>query len=678
MKKVKKLRLFGIAVLILIVVIISGYFISDALYYSGLYKNVHVELGDKLPQATAFLKEQGDIEYITDMSTIDVAVEGKHEVLVLFNGKEKKVYIDISDTIAPEVTVKDVDISVYDELLAKDLLVEVIDQSKVKVEYKKKPEFGKAGSYEAVILVEDESGNKTEVISRVNVCRVMPYVEYRYGEEYPTVEDFIFDDRDIGELVSDISKTVGKPGTYYVTIAIDGKNYKSKLIVIDERAPVVVGRDAEISSDEIASGKTLLPSDFVASFYDEDEVTIYFVDKPDYSKEGPVPVCIAVSDTSGNTTTINRQMYIVEHTGFDVAIGSGEVSNTILSTNLDCREATLVSGTVNTNKIGRYPIVVNVDGEEKNICINVVDTDVPTADAVAVTLDKKQDITASMFVSNIKDSTNVEIEFAKEPDKVNRGIQNVTIMLTDEGGNIAYVDSTLNIQYDAVLPAIFGVSDLSTYIRQTPDYMLGVSAIDDVDGEISVTVDDSKVDYEKTGNYEVTYKATDKSGNVVTQKVTVTVKAIDRDLVASMADEILAEITDDSMTTTEKLWAAYVYVQDNVRYINQADQSSVEKAAYDSFTLGTGDCYSYGALMEIFVERLGGETIFVSRYDSKYNHYWRLCNLGTGWYHLDATPRNSSFKCFMKTDAEILSESETYWKYDKSLYPAVETKSYGD
>lgn len=267
MKNSKKLRLFGVVALFVIVAVIAIFLITDALYYSGIHKKVHVELGDKLPEATAFLKKQGDIEYITDMSGIDITVEGSHEVLVRFNGKEKKVYIDISDTIAPLVMVKDVNISVYDELLAKDLITEIKDESKVRVEYKKAPEFGKVGNYEAVIMVEDEAGNKIEVTSKVNVCKVVSYVEYKYGDPYPTVEDFIFDDRDAGELVTDISTTIDKPGTYYVTIAIEGKNYKSKLIVLDNNPPVVVGRDAEITYDAISKGETLSPDKFVIASY---------------------------------------------------------------------------------------------------------------------------------------------------------------------------------------------------------------------------------------------------------------------------------------------------------------------------------------------------------------------------------------------------------------------------
>ncbi len=677
MKKGRKVKIAGLVVLVLVALAIVIYFVSDTIYYLGLNKKVYVELGEKLPEAEMFLKDSGDIEYITDISGIDATKEGNYQIKVNYNGKEKKVYIVIEDTVAPEVKVKDVNISIYDEVTMKDLIEEINDKSKVKTEWKDKPRFGVVGSYKTTIVVTDEAGNKTEVTSMVNICRVKSYVEYRYGEDYPTVEDFIFDDRDSGKMVTDISQTISKPGTYYVTIEIDEKNYKSKLIVIDENPPIVVGKDAEVTINNAKKGNIpISPKDFVATYIDEDDVTMYFVDKPAYDNKSEIPVKIAVADTSGNTTIIDRTLYVVENLGIDVQL-KAEFDNDVLTGKLNCTEATLVSGTVNTNKIGRYPIVVNVDGDEKSIYVSVVDMDIPKATAVEVVLEKKQNITASMFVKDIIDSTKVTLEFVSEPDKINRGVQNVRIKLTDEGGNISYVDSKLTILYDAVDPAIFGVTNVTTYIRQVPDYLLGVSAIDDVDGDIDVIVDDSKVNYEAIGKYKVTYKATDLSGNVVTQVVDVEVKAIDRELVNSMVDDILEEITNESMTLTEKAWASFEYIQENVRYINQADQSSVEKAAYDGLTLGTGDCYTFASLIEVFIERLGGETMLVKRYDSSINHYWQLCNLGTGWYHMDATPRSaSSFKCFMKTDAEVLAESKSYWKYDASLYPNVATEAY--
>ncbi|MBP3338004.1 MAG: transglutaminase domain-containing protein [Lachnospiraceae bacterium] len=675
MKKNKKLKIACICAVGAVVIGVLIYFLVNSVYYMGLHKKINVELGESLPKAVQFLKGDGEVKYITDISKIDKNKTGKYQVKIEYNGKEKNVYIEIKDTTPPLVEVRDMDISVYDTLTVKDLIVKVSDASKVKMEFKEEPQFGKVGRNNVVIVVKDESGNITEATATVDVLKVKDYVEYRYGEALPQAKDFIFSDKDSGKLKSDLADMINKPGTYYVDIEIDGKNYKSKLIVIDENPPTVVGCDAEISKADIQNGEPISPDQFVLKYYDEDDVTIYFVDKPNYIGKEETLVSVAVSDTSGNTTIIERKLYVVDYKGFNVELGSGAVDGKVIADKLGASSAKLVSGKVDTNKLGRYSIAVEADGVSMDIKVNVIDIAAPMATAVSVVLDKKTDIVPSLFVKDIKDASKVTLTFLNEPDKINKGIQNVTIKLSDEAGNYSYVKSTLNIMYDAIAPELSGISDVSTYIRKKPEYLLGVKALDDTDGEIQVTVDDSKVNYEVAGDYEVIYKATDKSKNVTTQAAKVTVMAVTREFVDSMADEIIAKNITESMSTSEKAWALFEYIQNNVRYINQADQSSIEKAAYDGLTLGVGDCYTFSALIEVFMQRIGAQTIFVSR-STGGNHYWQLCNFGTGWYHMDATPRKSTFKCFMKTDAEVNAESARYWVYDKSLYPEVSTTVY--
>lgn len=671
-KIIRIAAIMAVAATVIVLILIAKNFI----YYYGLNKKVYIEVGEDVPYAKAFLKNGGDIKYISDVTEIDTYKLGKNKITINFNGKEKVVYLVVRDTKPPVAEGVSVDVSIYDELEAKELIKNVKDSTKVKVRYKTKPKFGEVGKYEAVIELKDEGGNKTEIVSTVNVLRVKEYVEYTIGDKYPDVEEFIFSDRDSGEFVTNLSALADKAGTYYVTILIDGKKYTSKIIFVDDKAPAVVGKDAELSVYEVKNGVTVSPGDFVYEFFDNDDVNMVFVDKPDYTLTGEQSVSVAVTDASGNTTIIERKFYIEETKGFEVEIGSGDITDNIVTANLECTRATIVKSEVNTSKLGRYKLVANIDGVEKELYVRVVDRDCPEFEVSDITLDTKQEITPELFVKNVKDSTRVTMSFINEIDKQNKGLQKVKIMLEDEGGNVAYAKANLNILYDALSPEIAGVSDITTFIRQTPDYLLGVKAIDETDGDVTVSVDTSKVNLEQAGLYEIMYTAVDKSGNKATVKSTLEVKNVTRELLDSMADDILAEITTESMTKKEKAEAIFDYVQSHVRYISSADQSSTEKAAYDGLTLGVGDCYTYASLMEIFIERIGGEMVFVRRDNPTRNHYWHLCNLGDGWYHMDATPYGTGFKCFMKTDAQINEVSTTYWVYDKTLYPAVETKIY--
>ena len=69
---------------------------------------------------------------------------------------------------------------------------------------------------------------------------------------------------------------------------------------------------------------------------------------------------------------------------------------------------------------------------------------------------------------------------------------------------------------DIVPPHITGAKDITYYMgRGEPDYLNGVSANDNIDGDITsqIEVDLSEVDLETPGIYPIIYKATNKAGN---------------------------------------------------------------------------------------------------------------------------------------------------------------------
>ncbi|SKC39485.1 Extracellular ribonuclease precursor [Acholeplasma oculi] len=85
---------------------------------------------------------------------------------------------------------------------------------------------------------------------------------------------------------------------------------------------------------------------------------------------------------------------------------------------------------------------------------------------------------------------------------------------------------------DTVAPVISGAKNIEVELGGTPDYLLGVTAVDQKDGSVTVTVDDSLVKLDTAGVYDLVYKASDSSGN----EATVTVKVR---VVAESAGEVL-------------------------------------------------------------------------------------------------------------------------------------------
>lgn len=110
-------------------------------------------------------------------------------------------------------------------------------------------------------------------------------------------------------------------------------------------------------------------------------------------------------------------------------------------------------------------------------------------------------------------------------------ISEEVILNTEIRGNIIF---TAEAEYqepvvvDTTPPTINGLTELKEYVVGDEINLLqGVTAVDEIDGEITVTVNPETIDSTKSGSYVVTYTAIDKSNNKAERTVTVIVKEIE-------------------------------------------------------------------------------------------------------------------------------------------------------
>ncbi len=92
-----------------------------------------------------------------------------------------------------------------------------------------------------------------------------------------------------------------------------------------------------------------------------------------------------------------------------------------------------------------------------------------------------------------------------------------------------HVDGEVCVEDDTVAPIITGDSSLTLEIHDEFDPLVDVSisAVDDVDGAVDVTVKSNNLDVDVAGSYEIVYEATDAAGNVSTFTLTVGVAVND-------------------------------------------------------------------------------------------------------------------------------------------------------
>lgn len=255
---------------------------------------------------------------------------------------------------------------------------------------------------------------------------------------------------------------------------------------------------------------------------------------------------------------------------------------------------------------------------------------------------------------------------------------------------------------DVTAPQLLGVRDLTVAMNGAPSYRDGVSAVDDVDGPVSVTIDAGAVDLTAAGEYPVIYSAQDAAGNRTEQTVTVTVvetvtvdqgrdeqtedetpgeaggDQVTQEDVDQQADKILAKITNSNMSQREKARAIFNYVNRHIKYVGKSDKSSWLVGAYMGFTRGWGDCYNYFACSKALLTRAGIPSVDLERVGGKSRHYWQLVNTGDGWYHFDACPHPTGYpmSAFMITETQARTYTEqvkevrqNYYVYDYDACP---------
>lgn len=262
---------------------------------------------------------------------------------------------------------------------------------------------------------------------------------------------------------------------------------------------------------------------------------------------------------------------------------------------------------------------------------------------------------------------------------------------------------------DVTPPQLSGVRDLTVALNGRVSYREGVSAVDDVDGPVTVTIDAAAVDLTVPGEYSVTYSAQDAAGNRTEQTVTVTVvetatvdqgrdeqtedeppgetgiggvplSEVTQEDVDRLCDQILGRITSSGMSQRDKAKAIFNYVNGHVKYVGSSDKSSWLVGAYVGFTRGRGDCYNYFACSKALLTRAGISNVDLQRVGGNSRHYWQLVNTGDGWYHFDACPHPNGYPlyAFMITEAQARAYTEqvkdarlNYYVYDYGACPVT-------
>ncbi|MBN2605509.1 MAG: DUF5011 domain-containing protein, partial [Bacilli bacterium] len=124
------------------------------------------------------------------------------------------------------------------------------------------------------------------------------------------------------------------------------------------------------------------------------------------------------------------------------------------------------------------------------------------------------------------------------------------------------------VETDTVNPVISGTLNINYTIGdETPDYLAGITATDDIDGNLTsdITVDSSLVDLTTEGTYTVTYTVSDEAGNEteVSIEVIVTVAPLTAAEKAELDIAALVFGTESALPTSGANGTSFIWSTSN-------------------------------------------------------------------------------------------------------------------
>ncbi|MCD8161525.1 MAG: DUF5011 domain-containing protein [Clostridiales bacterium] len=356
-----------------------------------------------------------------------------------------------------------------------------------------------------------------------------------YGESIPITElAEATDDRDGAVSVSitgvipdtasvssdSTSVSFDAPGDYTVTLsASDDHNNESTaqtvVHVVDLTAPVFT----EISdSIEIEYGTTV-----GLSSLDRGDATIFAVAEDEVSEtsiyiSGVVPG----SSHSGDSYSLDSSTVCFLLPGqYTVLVAAEDGSGNITTANVPV----LVNDSV-------APVFTDLaDNLEVNYgeTLSISDDSNEENALYAVAEDEVSDVTLSITdVQTASGETADDYTLSAESVCFSTpGSYTVTITAADDYGNASTATIAVKV-VDAVAPELSGVQT-EYYLADTesaPDYLSGVTATDEIDGDItdSIVLDALNVSYGVPGEYTITYHVSDAAGNKAEKSAAVTIK----------------------------------------------------------------------------------------------------------------------------------------------------------
>lgn len=433
------------------------------------------------------------------------------------------------------------------------------------------------GHYSVYYSVTNKSGIKAKKTIEVTVNsapHILPKQFFHFMSVNETFNplDFVSASHwEQGDLTSQVTyKTdlnTHLEGRYMIEYSVTDKyGYKSNTvkmtIFVSNEAPVIHAEDTTLHVGDTFDPMSGITATDKESGNLTDKIQI-LSNTVDTSKEGTYSVEYSVEDGNSKTTTLKRTVQVVNdapvihasdkvyHIGDiqsfikEMALEGVAVTDTEddkngidLTSKVEVDEVQLSE--VNVSAEGEYPLTYRVSDSfgkqsEKTVLVKIIN-DAPIIEVTDIHVPmyskalSMEQVLKNINVTDTEDdkagiAVNVQLDEAQfnSVNYAKEGIYSIEVTALDRHGKVS--KKSIQIIVENVDPILLGVNDLSITVGTSFDPLEGISATDKDGNPIELTVENvtGTVDTKTAGQYELTYTVSDKVGNTVSAKRTVTV-----------------------------------------------------------------------------------------------------------------------------------------------------------
>ena len=276
-KRIRLVILFSLLAILMGAVVTGGILMSR--FYQNIRPAVTIEAGRKtLPTVVDFEEEPwGYISMETDLSDVDLSTTGAYPVTLALGPLTKESTLIVQDTVPPVGEVRDLTLTVGEEIRPEDFIVSMSDVTELSVFFEKALNLTDEGTQEVSVALEDEGGNRTILTASLTLYdpekkpvirgtknRIIYTGESIAYRTDVTVEDVM--DPDVQLMIDNSNVDLDRPGIYTVvysaTDKYDRTGEASILVTVQERPEnygdrlALQERTEEILSELIYDGMT--------------------------------------------------------------------------------------------------------------------------------------------------------------------------------------------------------------------------------------------------------------------------------------------------------------------------------------------------------------------------------------------------------------------------------------